>query len=292
MHPAHRPEREPAALVRQRDRHVHVTVPRQRLERVELEPVEVVEAVDEDRRAAPAVRAPPSGACRSASSVARRIQLGIHEPGGLEALAVGAVDRCDLVRVLAARAIAGPVAQSAGETRGADLVTNLPSSAKKCAAARTKPGWEADSASTSSRARRTASSTISSRWKSEARRPAKPTRAAISPNSHSKRITRAPKIAPALRQLALGVLDVGERRHHQNRVLVEPRAEAAQHLARLGGVGRTRYELEGHVLMVATPPDRLTRAPRGRRRSRARRGSGRPAEAPAPPGAPTPGSAA
>ena len=44
------------------------------------------------------------------------------------------------------------------------------SSATKRAAARTKPGWPADSAITVSSMRRTASSTISSRWSSEATR--------------------------------------------------------------------------------------------------------------------------
>src|SRR6185503_11324472 len=93
----------------------------QRLERVELEPVEVVEAVDEHGRAPPLPRTVPKRVERAAS-----VQLGIHEPGGLEALAVRAVDRRDLLGVLAAGAVGGPIAQGARETRGTDLVANLP----------------------------------------------------------------------------------------------------------------------------------------------------------------------
>ena len=47
----------------------------------------------------------------------------------------------------------------------------------------------------------------------------------------------------ALGELALSVLDIAEGGHHQNRLILEAGPEAAQHGARLGGVGRTGDEL-------------------------------------------------
>ena len=50
----------------------------------------------------------------------------------------------------------------------------------------------------------------------------------------------------ALGQLALGVLDVLVGGHDQDRLLLQPGAQPAQHLARLGGVRGSRDEREGH----------------------------------------------
>src|SRR6185503_19175268 len=92
--------------------------PCERLERIELEPVEIVEAVDEHRRPAPPILL-----------VAQRVegstpvQLLVQQSRRLEAIPVRAVDRRDLLRVLAARPLAGPVPQRAGEAGGTHLVT-------------------------------------------------------------------------------------------------------------------------------------------------------------------------
>ena len=95
----------------------------------------------------------------------------------------------------------------------------------------------------------------------------------------------------AVGKLALRVLNVGDCGHHENRVVVQPGAQPAEHLARLGGVRGAGYELERHTEIVASPSDRLP-ARRSRRRLRALRRSARPAAAPALPAAPSPGWAA
>src|SRR6185295_20268160 len=89
----------------------------------QLEAVEVVEAVDEDR-------APPPGRLLRRAAAQRvqratRVQLLVKEAGLFESVAVGAVDRRNLVRVPAAGAVGRPVAERAREAGGAHLVANL-----------------------------------------------------------------------------------------------------------------------------------------------------------------------
>ena len=64
--------------------------------------------------------------------------------------------------------------------------------------------------------------------------------------SPEKATTRTPKTTPAARQLAAVVVDVGERRHDQDRLRVEGGAVGAQHEAGLLGVGGTGDERERH----------------------------------------------
>ena len=52
------------------------------------------------------------------------------------------------------------------------------------------------------------------------------------------------------RKLALGVVGVAEGGHDQHGLLVEPGAVAGQDLARLAGVGGTRYERERHSARI------------------------------------------
>ena len=73
-----------------------------------------------------------------------------------------------------------PAQSRSARVKRAGSTIERPSSATKRAAACTKPGCAADSASTPSSARRTAPSTISSRWMSEATRAEWPARRAIS----------------------------------------------------------------------------------------------------------------
>ena len=95
--------------------HVGAAAARDRLERVELERREVVEAVDEQRRAAPGVRVAAQGVERAPGE-----QVGVDHAGAVEPRAVAAVERRHLLRVGAPRAVARPVAQRAREARRVD----------------------------------------------------------------------------------------------------------------------------------------------------------------------------
>ena len=87
-------ERRAAGLEGERGDHVRAAAAGERVERVELERIEVVEAVDEHRRGAPAPGLAPQRVERAPGE-----QLRVGEPGGLEPVAVAAVDRGDLLGV-------------------------------------------------------------------------------------------------------------------------------------------------------------------------------------------------
>ena len=294
MHPAHGLEREPAALIGERDRHIRVADRAENSQRVQLEAVEVVEPVDEHGRAAPGRLRPAPLARRRGQRVERApcVQLRVHEPRRLEPVPVGPVDRRDLLRVLAAGPVARPLAKRASETRGAHRVTDGAQFREEVRRGAHEAGLGRGLGQHVEP--RAAHRHLDDQLALEVRRlaPSEPGSPRDLPEQPAEAHHPRAEYGAALGQLALGVLDVGEGRHHQHRVLVEPRAETAQHLARLRGVRRAGYQLEGHVQIVATAPDRLTRARRARPRRRARPGSAPPAAARAPPGAPSPGSAA
>ena len=73
------------------------------------------------------------------------------------------------------------------------------------------------------------------------------------------------ELAEAGAVFGVSVLDILEGGHDEDRLLVHASAQAAQHLARLGGVGGPGYEGERHIVMVASRPDRLARARPGER---------------------------
>ena len=271
MKSADRLEGEPAALVWERDRHVGVTAVRERVESLELKPVEVVEAVREHGRSA------PGGSCAAAlrgrggerAQRSRGERLSVDQLGRLEAVAVGAVDRRDLLRVRPPRPLARPVAQRTREAgrldqRATELGHEAGRSPHEAGLPRrlgehVQPGPP--------------NSLLDDQLALEVRRlPAREARSRCDLLEQPLEAHNAgAEDRPAVGELALGVLHVGERGHDQDGILVEAGAEPAQHLARLGGVGGAGYECERHTEIVATGSDRLTRAPRARRRSRARR---------------------
>src|SRR5712672_2178643 len=81
--PGERLERDPAALVRQRDDDVGLGALRERLERLPLELGEVVEPVDEDRRATPAL-----GLVAQPVERAPREEVRVNQSRGFQALAI------------------------------------------------------------------------------------------------------------------------------------------------------------------------------------------------------------
>jgi hypothetical protein len=264
-HRAHRLEGQPPALEGQRDGHVGVAVARERLERVELEAVEVVEAVDEDRRAAPRVPVRPQCVERAPCE-----QLRVHELGGVEAAAVRAVERRELVRVPAARAVTAPFAEGArhaGRVHRVSDPTDL----------REETRGRAHEAGLGGRFGEQVQAGASDRLLDDQLALELGGLAAAEASARGQLLEQpfephhaSAEDRAALGELPLRVLYVGERWHHQDRVLVEAGTQAAQHLARLGGVRGTGYEVKGHTEIVATRPDRLTRAPRARPRRRAR----------------------
>ena len=103
-------ERDPPGLERQRDHHVRVLG--QLRDRPELQLGEVVEAVDEHRGRSPAGRVLAQRPERS-----RRVQVLVHQAGGLHPGAVTPVQVADLVRVRAPRPVARPGAQGLDHAR-------------------------------------------------------------------------------------------------------------------------------------------------------------------------------
>ena len=224
-----------------------------RLEGVALERIEVVEAIDEQRRGAPAL-----------GSKAQRVerppgeQLGVGEPGGVQPGAVAAVDGGHLLGVLAPRSVAGPVAQRAGEAGGLDHgAPELGHEARGGtheAGLRGRLGEQVEPGAP----HRILDDQLSLHVGGHAPRVAGSS-GDLAEEPVEAQYARA-EDGSALGELALGVLDVSEGGHHQDRLVVEAGAQPAEHLAGLRGVGGSGYEGEGHFMMVAARPDCLTRA--------------------------------
>ena len=229
-HSRHRLERHAAALVGERDHRVGPGDAGQRLERVELERREVVEAVDEHRRIAPRRRVAPERVERAPGE-----ELGIGEPGIFEPLPVARVDRRDLARVGGARAVARPVAQGLREARGLHHRALELSNQAHGGAYEPGPPRRAPERLEIERADSLLHDQLALHIRGQAR--AEPgSRGDLLEQPLEAHDPRAEHRA-AVGQLALGVLDVLERRHDQDRLLVEPRAVRAEQNAGLAGVG-------------------------------------------------------
>ena len=235
------PEGLAAGLERQRHAHVGAAAARDRLERIELERGEVVEPVDEQGRAAPCVRIGPQGVERAPAE-----HVGVDEAGAVEPRAVAAVDGRDLLRVGAPRAIARPIPQRPGEAGGVD---------HRAAQLRHEARRGAHEAGLRGRLGEHVEARCLHRLLDD--------QLALDVRGHPLAVARAARDlleepaeaqdvgaehGPALGQLALGMLDVPEGGHEQDRVLGEPRPQPAQHLAGLRGVSRSCYERERHDL--------------------------------------------
>ena len=121
----------------------------------------------------------------------------------------------------------------------------------------------ADPASACSGAALTTVATMRSRASSPSGRPCTPPRRAHSSISHAKRTTCAPKTTPDAGELGAVALDVGERRHDEDRLgpAAQRGAVAVEDDLRLLGVGGTGDELQRHPTIVARRPDELVRSP-------------------------------
>ena len=229
-HSRHCLERHATALVGERDHHVGPGDAGQRLERVELERREVVEAVDEHRRIAPRRRVAPQRVERAPGE-----ELGIDEPGVLEPLPVARVDRRHLARVGGARAVARPVAQGLREARG--LHHRALELSNQAHGGPHKPGPPRGALERLKveRADCLLHDQLALHIRGQARAEPGP-RGDLLEQPLEAHDPRAEHRA-AVGQLALGVLDVLERRHDQDRLLVEPRAVRAEQNAGLAGVG-------------------------------------------------------
>ena len=233
-------EGDPAGLEGQGDRHIGPASPGHRLERVQLERREVVEAVDEQRRAAPALGREPDRVERPFGE-----QLGVGEPRGLDTVAVAAVDRGDLVGVGPARPVAGPAPEGRGqsgrvdhaaselghESRGGAHESRLRGRLGEHGEARAADRLFHDQLALHGRGHRLV---VAAAFRDLAKEPVEA--------QHAR-----PEDGAALGKLTLGVLDVLEGGHHEDRLVLEPRTEPAQDLAGLGGVGGTGDEGQGHL---------------------------------------------
>ncbi len=255
--PAHGPERQPPRLERQRHDHVRATAHRDRLERVQLEPREVVEAVDEQRRGAPAL-----GLAAQRVECAPALQLAVDQAGGGEPVAVVAVDRRQLVGVAPPGPLARPLPQRAREARrlqpghGAVELGHEAARGPHEAGLAGRVGQQLEPGALDRALDQQLALQLRGRPGAVAGAAPELAEEAVEAQ-HARAEDR-----PALGELALGVLDVLEGRHDEDRLLVEAFAQTAQHLARLGGVRGTGDEPQRHAaecryaigcLSVSTP---------------------------------------
>jgi hypothetical protein len=228
----------------------------ERLDGVVLQRLQVVEAVEEDR-----CDAPGGGLVAQGVQRGRLVERRVHPAQALQAAPVGRVQAADLVGVgAAAVVVAGPGAQGLGEALRRDAQRlELVDEAQQLAgeAARARGGGE--------RPQRRGGD--DGRGDALAREPAQ---RAAGHAAASRALLDEPGEAHDLRaeddavggELGAVALDVGERRHDEDRILAaaQRRAVAVEDDLRLLGVGGTGDELERHPSMVARRPDDVARA--------------------------------
>ena len=131
------------------------------------------------------------------------------------------------------------------------------SSAISSPAAAANPAAAAEARSTSSRRRASTRSRIRSRWSSETRRPAYPARRADL-GGQPLNVSTDAEHDPGAGQLARVVAGVDGGGHHQQRPAPGRGGVRAQHLPRLGGVGRSEDERQRHRPILARADDGTT----------------------------------
>ena len=235
----HGPERLPAGLEGQRHGDVGPAAVPDRVEGVQLERREVVEAVDEQRRDAPGLGVSPQGVERAPAR-----QLHVHEPRFLEPGAVAAVDGGHLLRVGPPRAVARPVPERAREAGGIDHRAPKLGDEARGGADEPGPFCGAGEDDEPRPLDRVLDDQLALQWRCHALAVAGP-RGDLPEQPLDAQDARAEHRA-ALGQLALGVLHVAEGGNEQDRLVVEACAQAAEHFARLGCVRGARYESERH----------------------------------------------
>ncbi len=232
-------ERLAARLERERDHDVGFGVRRQLLDRAELQLGEVVEPVDEHRRARPCRRVRAQRGQRAPGE-----QVVVHQAGSLEAVAVAAVELADLLRVRRPRAVAGPAAQRLDQPRWLHHrpleLGEEPQRGAREAGPRCRVGQHREA--------RAADGILGNELLLELGRHARVVARAARDQPRQVREAHYPgaERGAGLGKLAAAVVDVLEPRHDQHRFLVEAVAQRAQHGAGLGGVGGTGDQGQGH----------------------------------------------
>ncbi len=232
-------ERDPAGLVRQRDEHVGAGVTRERLDGVALDRRQVVEAVEEHRPAAPA-------AGRGAERVERRprVALPVRTPQLLQPPPVGGVQGGELAAVRRPPAVRRPGPQRRREAGRRDeralqlgeQRAGRPGEARR----RGRPGECAQRDVGDRRADDALARDAPQRPRIEAGA------AGDLADEARERQHLGAEHDPGGGQLALVVLHVGRRRHDQQRVARDRRAQALEHGSGLRGVRRPGDQRQRH----------------------------------------------
>ncbi len=232
-------ERLAAGLEGQRDHHVGLGVDGQLLDRAELQLGEVVEAVDEHRRARPRRRMGPQRGQRPPGE-----QVVVHQPGRVQTLAVAPVQLADLLGVRAPRPIARPAAERLDQSRRLHHRALQFGDESQRGAGEPRPAGGVGQHREAGAADRV----LGHQLLLELGR--HPGVVARTPGDHPRQVREAHHLgterSPGVGQLAAAVLHVLERGHHQHRLLIQAIAQRSKHGTRLGGVGGTGYERQGH----------------------------------------------
>ena len=242
-------ERGAARLVRERDGDGGVGVADERLDQVELGGRQVVEAVQQQRPPVPGLpqrrptqrgrarrdrprRAPPgAGGRRSTGRRARRRAAARSPP----------------------RAMRGPPRRTVRARRAS---AEAPRTGRR--ARPRSPGRRPRRRALATRTSLIAARTTLPRASLPSGRPPTPAVRAMSAIRRGNVVTSAPKTTPGAGELAGVVLGVGRRRDDEHRRARQRGAQALEHGARLGGVGRTGDQRQRHErLHRVARPDRL-----------------------------------
>ena len=241
-------ERRPPRLVRQRHADVGAGPAGQRLHGVELQRRQVVEPVQEHRPAAPGRRP-------LAQRVERRTgePLGVARAEALEPAVVGRVERRELLGVGRRAPGRRPRPQRPGEPRRAheralELLEQLPGRSREAGGAR-RLGQHAHGDGAHRRLHHPVPRHGAQRAATDARR------RRDRPREAAERDDLGAEHDPVGGELAAVVVDVRPRRHDEQRLARERRAEALEDGAGLGGVRGSGDQCERHG------PHRVARAP-------------------------------
>ena len=230
-------ERRPPGLVGERN--AHLGVAGQRLDGVVLQGRQVVEAVEEHRPTAP-------GGRPLAQSIERcpRQALAVDDPQALQPPVIGRVQRRELLRVGGCLAGGDPVARRAREPRRAhERAAELGEQRARCrreAGRRRRPRKRLETRAGHGGAHHALARDPAEHLRTH------PGRLGDHPDQpRERRDVRAQHHALG-RELAPVVVGIRGRRDDQHGLAWQRRAEALEHGARLGGVGRSGDQGEGH----------------------------------------------
>ncbi len=231
-------ERDAPRLARQREHDRRADAPGERLDRVELDRVEVVEAVAEDGRAPPAIRREPQRIQRR-----RPAQLVVDAPEPLERATVAAVDARQLLRVARPRGRRpGAQARSAPVKRAGVTRRDSSSPTKECEHADEAGRLHGAGERVQLGARQGRGQQPLARVHAD-RRHARAGAPGDLAHQSAERLDAHAEHRALVRQLAPVVLHIGGARHDEDRPARERGTVAVEHdlcLRRVGGAGDER----------------------------------------------------